>query len=106
MPKVLSRQPRWLDYNSPGFDFFQPDNKDKQRENAAQAHREGPVRKIAHRGSEIFVAVGNELRWSDLAILKEAGEGEGSKYGRLSDSGKIPAYKVCGFACIWLSVRY
>src|SRR5438045_5155918 len=32
----------------------------------------GPRRTIAHRGTEIFVAVGKEIRWADLARLKDA----------------------------------
>lgn len=82
MPKVLSRQPRWLDYNTPAYHFFQPSDKNRTTQDA-QEH--GPRRRIAHRGTEIFTAVGNELRWSDLAILKEAAEDK---------TQGLPAYKV------------
>ncbi|KAF2171838.1 hypothetical protein M409DRAFT_63395 [Zasmidium cellare ATCC 36951] len=73
MPKILARSPQWLDYGTPGFDFFQPSDNDKSRQTDAKLV--GPSRKIAHRGTEVFTAVRNEVRWSDLAILKDAGEG-------------------------------
>lgn len=82
MPKVLSRQPRWLDYNTPAYDFFQPNDKSRA---AQDAQEHAPRRKIAHRGTEIFTAVGNELRWSDLALLKEAAE---------EKQEELPTYKV------------
>ena len=31
----------------------------------------GPRRTIARRGTEIFVVVGNQIRWSDLCMLKD-----------------------------------
>lgn len=82
MPKVLSRQPRWLDYGTPAYAFFQPEDKAKAASNTG-AH--GPQRRIAHRGTELFAAVGDELRWSDLARLKEA---------ESRHAGELPTYKV------------
>ena len=46
----------------------------------------GPFRRIAHRGTEIFVAVGNEIRWSELGTVKDAGEDfQRRQHGRLFD---------------------
>ncbi|KAK4502958.1 hypothetical protein PRZ48_006385 [Zasmidium cellare] len=87
MPKILARSPQWLDYGTPGFDFFQPADNDKSRQTGAQT--KGPSRRIAHRGTEVFTAVGNEVRWSDLAVLKDAGESAKGKQAK-----KQPAYKV------------
>lgn len=36
----------------------------------------GPRRTIARRGTEVFIAVGKEIRWADLVYLKEAWEGK------------------------------
>lgn len=87
MPKVLARSPQWLDYGTPGFDFFQPSDNDTSRQASTQTNT--PSRKIAHRGTEVFTAVGNEVRWSDLAVLKDAAEG-----ARGQHSNKHAAYKV------------
>lgn len=72
MPRVLHRAPRWLDYGTPGFHFFQ-ESSDRQASDAP-AH-DTASRRIAHRDNEVFYAVGKELRWSTIDILKEANEG-------------------------------
>ena len=77
MPKVLARDPAWLSRPSPGFQLFRPEER-SQTYQVPDADYEGPTRKIAHRGTEVFVAVGNELRWADVALLKDAGEGNTS----------------------------
>lgn len=87
MPKILSRRPKWLDYGTPGFDFFQPADNDKSRQTGPQY--KGPSRKIAHRGTEVYAAVGSEVRWSDLAVLRDAGE-----KGAGQHSNKRQTYKV------------
>lgn len=79
MPRVLSYTPSWLSRPSPGFDLFaqsQAKNKTKARPlngNGSSPVVPGPRRTIARRGTEIFVVVGNEIRWSDLVLLKEKG---------------------------------
>ena len=80
MPKVLARDPPWLARPSPGFQLFRPDTKSTAR--TADSHYDGPSRKIAHRGTEVFVAVGNELRWSELGKLKDAGEEYTRRHGQ------------------------
>lgn len=42
----------------------------------------GPRRTIARRGTEIFTAVGKEIRWADLVYLKEAWESKQPKERR------------------------
>ncbi|EME84553.1 uncharacterized protein MYCFIDRAFT_133498 [Pseudocercospora fijiensis CIRAD86] len=80
MPKVIQRAPKWLDHGQAAYDFFQPANKSSINGKARAASelesaKDGPSKRIAHRGTEIFYATGNELRWADVALLKEAGEG-------------------------------
>ena len=43
---------------------------------------DGPtaLRTIAHRKTEVFVAIGREIRWADLATLKDAYQ-DGDLYG-------------------------
>ena len=96
MPKILSRQPRWLDYGTPGFNLFQP-NKKHQEEELSDGERGTPSKRIAHRGTEVFVAVGNELRWSDLNLLKENYENQAEQ----RDSGVERSYMVsCTVRCL------
>ena len=81
MPKILARDPAWLSRSTPGFNLFQPDSQ-TQRQILQDVRYEGPLRTIAHRGMEIFVAIGKELRWSDVGSLKDAGDEQERKYGR------------------------
>ena len=48
--------------------------------------KRGPRRTIAHRGTEVFIAVGREIRWADLVYLKEAWE---DKEQRKKSFGKV-----------------
>ncbi|KAH7065708.1 hypothetical protein BKA63DRAFT_481496 [Paraphoma chrysanthemicola] len=73
MPKVLSYTPDWLSRPHPGYHLFAP----KHTNGSALAAKKkdlGPRKTIATRGSEIFVAVGHEIRWADLVNLKEGNE--------------------------------
>jgi hypothetical protein len=72
MPRILGYTPTWLARNTSGFQVFsdssntEPANGLKQQQpNLAVA----PL--IARRGTQIFVAVGNEIRWADLVFLKD-----------------------------------
>lgn len=81
MPRILSYTPSWLSRPSPGYQVFKPSNNNKQLDPEDPNHYAhvsnrpqeylGPKRTIAHRGTQIFVAVGNEIRWSDLCMLKD-----------------------------------
>ena len=86
MPKIISYTPSWLSRPSAGFDLFNktknsspsekglgasipPENGSKSNNNYVR-HR----RTIARRGTEIFVVVDNEIRWSDLCLLRDIWE--------------------------------
>jgi hypothetical protein len=81
MPKILTRDPAWLATGTPGFDLFQGNSSTKSKR-VVETQYEGPQRKIAHRGTEVFVAVGNELRWSEVGLLKDAADDNARKSGR------------------------
>lgn len=81
MPKVLGYTPSWLSRPSPGFDLFacapkrisigpQDGVSPRTKGDNSQPGYVGSRRTIAHRGSEVFVVVDNEIRWSDLSIIK------------------------------------
>ncbi|KAL8692910.1 MAG: hypothetical protein Q9218_002168 [Villophora microphyllina] len=82
MPRVLSYTPPWLSRPSPGFDLFastknlsSPNTPRSSRTQANGIKRGeeylGPQRTIARRGTEVFVVVDNQIRWSDLSLLKD-----------------------------------
>lgn len=86
MPRALSYTPSWLTRPSAGYDLFAsvqkasslaatngtkvPTNGQRDEE----GYR-GPRRTIAYRGTEVYVVVDNQIRWSDLSMLKENWEG-------------------------------
>ena len=83
MPKILSYTPSWLSRPNPGFQVFNgPQSSyvgryhtDKRGDSGAKIEEfDGPNRTIAHRGAEIFVVVGAQIRWADLSLLKEGFE--------------------------------
>ncbi|KAF2015582.1 hypothetical protein BU24DRAFT_390871 [Aaosphaeria arxii CBS 175.79] len=69
MPRVISYTPPWLMRPSSGYQLFAP----KQSTSTALVPKQAPGKRktIATRGSEIFTAVGTEIRWADLAALKD-----------------------------------
>lgn len=76
MPKIKSYTPSWLSKPSPGHDLFTPSPSDTPKRASLYASIKaaaalGPRRTIARRGSEVFIAVGKEIRWADLVYLKE-----------------------------------
>ncbi|RMJ06843.1 hypothetical protein CDV36_013565 [Fusarium kuroshium] len=76
MPKVKSFSAAWLSSNTPGHRLFEPSEASRSRglEVGYSSRKKpipGPRRTIARRGTEIFVAVGREIRWGDLAYLKD-----------------------------------
>ena len=86
MPKIIDYTPPWLSQPSRGFDVFTPTEPGGLRGtevngtytygNASPEPYLGPKRLLAQRGTEIFAAVGNKIRWSDLCMLKEDYEAE------------------------------
>lgn len=77
MPRALSYTPDWMSRPKTAFNLFQP------KQPASKQLSEGSRRTIAHRGTEVFVAVGKELRWSDLGLLRDAeADGRASELGQ------------------------
>ena len=83
MPKVIEHTPPWLARPSPASTVFAPETDTNGHINGAQSNGSpemdsymGPKKLVAHRGTEIFVAVGKHIRWSDLCMLKEDFEAE------------------------------
>lgn len=87
MPKVLARDLAWLSRPTPGFQLFQSDSQVKAQESPWTQYQ-GPLRKVAHKGTEVFVAVGNELRWADLQQLKSAGDVWERSHGMDEEDGE------------------
>lgn len=77
MPKVKHYSASWLSNNAPGHQLFEAPQETLRSRAASPPYSSkkkqplGPKRTIAHRGTEVFVAVGKEIRWGDLAYLKE-----------------------------------
>ncbi|KAH0559455.1 hypothetical protein GP486_004026 [Trichoglossum hirsutum] len=83
MPKILSYTPSWLSRPAPGFNLFSPvpgsdasqlvtrPSRGASNGSSHTQYQHYPRRKLVQRGSEVFVAVGNQLRWADLRRLKK-----------------------------------
>lgn len=102
MPRILKNTPRWLSRPSPGFQTLaapsslSPDRRDEVTSGAPK--RRELAKRIACRGTEVFVVVRDELRWSDLVMLKELHEDlEQGNHGDGEDNSSS-AYRVrcCG----------
>ena len=76
MPKILSHTPAWLSRPSTGFQLFQPGGKARIQggpTNGAKSSDYGGQRRLTvQRGTELFFVVDNEIRWTDLVLLKDA----------------------------------
>lgn len=100
MPKILSYTPAWLSTPSPGHGIFTASTKQTtdvltspnkfSNGTSKKIDKPGPKRTIAHRGSETFVAVGKEIRWADLVIVKEGHENQQDK--KFRQSGRYAAF--------------
>ncbi|KAK8138192.1 hypothetical protein PG984_001572 [Apiospora sp. TS-2023a] len=75
MPKVKAYTPAWLSRPSPGHRVFAPAAGEPRPSTYSSSRSDisktGPRRTIAQSGSQVFVAVGKEIRWVDLIELKE-----------------------------------
>ena len=104
MPKVLEYTPPWLCRPSEGYNLFSANDSASPKGSGKLAGISksqgygvddylGATRTIARRGTEVFVVVGNTLRWSDLCMLQEAFEQD--LYNQLDPkaSGKYEALK-------------
>jgi nucleoporin NUP82 len=70
MPKIKSYTAPWL-AQGPGQRLFAAATEGTPTYGSKKRSLPGPRRTIARRGTEVFVAIGKELRWADLAYLKE-----------------------------------
>lgn len=94
MPKIISYTPAWLSKPNPGHEIFVPSSLSADHPSLSGGvgskgtGKPGPRRTIAQRGTEVFIAVGREIRWADLVYLKEAWEDKqkSSGKGRKRDS--------------------
>lgn len=80
MPQVLGYTPTWLSKPNPGHEIFTAGSTNQTASTNGynsfdkKSNKPGPRRTIARRGTEVFVAVGKEIRWADLVYLKETWE--------------------------------
>ncbi len=72
MPKIISYTPPWLSRPAPGYHLFSRSSVQNEAKNGYHSTRHR--RTIARRGTEVFVVVDNEIRWSDLCMLKDVWE--------------------------------
>ncbi|KAI7246231.1 hypothetical protein KC335_g19537, partial [Hortaea werneckii] len=77
--KTLARALPYFSRPTPGFQLFHSEQ--RQSPDTTHPRYNGPVKRLAHRGTEVFVAVGTELRWADLEQLKSAGEVRDRSHG-------------------------
>ncbi|KAK0622889.1 hypothetical protein B0T14DRAFT_427619 [Immersiella caudata] len=97
MPKIRSFAPGWLNRPAPGHRLFeQPVDDSKLPASLAYTKKwkSGPRRTIAHRGTEVFVAVGKQIRWGDLVHLKETWESKPSRSGRTQRQDTEDSFEV------------
>jgi len=81
MPKIKGYTPAWLDKPAPGSNLF-ASSKDEAPTSVFSSKtksKPGPTRTIACSGSQVFVAVGKEVRWADLIDLKERWQEKASR---------------------------
>ncbi|KAJ5523351.1 hypothetical protein N7513_012895 [Penicillium frequentans] len=105
MPKVNSYAPAWLCRPSPGASLFTSAS-DKgpaqiQENGSKTVTPNAANRTIAKRGNEVFAVIDNEIRWSDLARLKDQWQQEArqkkSSTGPVKEQAngtKSPPYRV------------
>ncbi|KAJ5295326.1 hypothetical protein PENANT_c001G05662 [Penicillium antarcticum] len=102
MPKVNSYAPAWLCRPSPGASFLTSKSSQSPAEDINKSSKpptSGPNRTIARRGNEVFAVVDNEIRWSNLARLKDQWQQQNKQKKGSADVGnatdtKLPSYRV------------
>jgi hypothetical protein len=112
MPKIISYTPPWLCRPSSGSQAFTYDPRhdsdaSKHSSPLRSLHRGsvdqtyyGPHRLLARRGTEVFVVVGNQIRWTDLRTIKNDWEEQmyhsatWSKSMEQQDVGELSSYRV------------
>ncbi|KAK2593767.1 hypothetical protein QQS21_008528 [Conoideocrella luteorostrata] len=91
MPKVKSYAAPWLsNSNTPGHQLFGPSAETIRSRTLSPVSKNssipGPRRTIARRGTEVFAAVGKDIRWADLAYLKDEWSAKQTR-GRTGSAG-------------------
>ncbi|KAI2642885.1 hypothetical protein GGS21DRAFT_500070 [Xylaria nigripes] len=84
MPKIKAYTPAWLSSPSPGHQLFTPHPLNGQSTSYHASIADSttsPRRILAIRGSEVFIAVGKEIRWADLVYLKERWQENAARTG-------------------------
>jgi nucleoporin NUP82 len=78
MPRIVEYTPAWLTRPSMGFEIFSNAAKDDKNDktNGSTAPKSSVERLMVRRGTQIFIVVDNELRWTDLVYLKDWYESE------------------------------
>lgn len=95
MPRIKSFAPGWLNHPAPGHNLFAltPEDNAQPASVLFKKTKPGPRRTIARRGTEIFVAVGKQIRWGDLALLKENWDSQGGA-GRMKRQATDGSFEV------------
>ena len=95
MPRIKSFAPGWLNHPAPGHNLFAltPEDNTQPASVLFKKTKPGPRRTIARRGTEIFVAVGKQIRWGDLALLKENWDSQGTA-GRIKRQATAGSFEV------------
>jgi len=102
MVNVTNDTIRWLTKGTPGYSLFADPPKQppvpKYILSATQSEEATPQRRIASRGTEVFVAAGCEIRCVDLRFLKARYEEELEGAGKTTQSCIKPerGYQVGG----------
>lgn len=105
MPKVNSYAPAWLCRPSPGANLFTSNAIKSPAEDQANGSKfavpNGPTKTVAQRGTEVFTVVDNEIRWADLARLKDQWQQQQARQKKGSVSATndskttdLPSYRV------------
>jgi nucleoporin NUP82 len=101
MPRIKSYDPSWLNEPAPGHKLFAPSTDEAQLPNPqlySNRAKLGPRRTIARRGTEVFVAVGKQIRWGNLVHLKDSWESRqsksifGSRFKKEGSDGSFEVY--------------
>lgn len=105
MPQVKSYAPAWLCRPSPGASLFTSTSAKSPAQELQKASKvtgiSGATRTIAKRGNEVFAVVDNEIRWSDLARLKDQWQQQSrqkkaaaGQSKEKADGNEVPSYRV------------
>lgn len=105
MPKVNSYAPAWLCRPSPGASLFTSNSLAIPAQDTLATHKSattsGANRTIAKRGNEVFAVIDNEIRWSNLARVKDQWQQQArqkkasaGQAKELAKDDEIPSYRV------------